>query len=762
LNRLRFVFAVVVLGGGFPGACRLPAAEPAPVSYANEVVPLLRRYCTHCHGGDRPKANLALDRHADEAAARRDRTTWEKVQRSLRAGDMPPAGSKQPTAAERDLLRRFLGGQLTAGPRDPGRVTLRRLNRTEYNNTIRDLLGVDLQPAEDFPPDDIGYGFDTIGDVLSLAPVLMERYLAAAERVVAAALGEEGVTTSAYRFQPTELRPPCKPGDLARGFRAVPAGGELVLPPVPSPRACDYVVRVRAHGPGGEAVRLALHLDGRTVRVVDVKADAAQPRVHEFRVRLEEGPHTLGLRHEGRGPEPQSPSRSLFVQLVEVEPLLAGAARPVPRPPTYVRLMTCQPGQGLSKDDCARRVLGAFARRAFRRPVLPGEVERLVGLVHRAEQAGESFEKGIALALQAVLVSPHFLFRVERDPPPGVAAHLLSEHELATRLSYFLWSTTPDDELAGLADRGQLRGRLEDQVRRLLRDPRSKALAENFGGQWLEIRNLTARTPDTGMFPQFTPALRSAMVREAELFVGAVIAEERSIFDLLDADFTYVDETLARHYGIPGVRGPEFRRVPPPGGGRGGVLTLAAVLTVTSNPTRTSPVKRGKWILENLLNSPPPPPPPDAGELRDDAQAVGSGSLRQRLEQHRTRTECASCHARMDPLGFGLENFDAVGAWREREGKFAIDPSGSLPTGETFRGPAELKKLLRGRGPAFRRCLTEKLLTYALGRGLEASDGVAVETILRALEKDGDQFSKLVLELVKSDPFQMRRGPGQK
>jgi hypothetical protein len=757
LNPLRFIFAIVVLGGVFPGACHLPAAEPAPVSYANEVVPLLRQYCTHCHGGDRPKANLALDRHVDEAAARGDRATWEKVRRSLQAGDMPPAGSKRPTDAERDRLLRFLDGQLNAGPRDPGRVTLRRLNRTEYNNTIRDLLGVDLQPADDFPPDDIGYGFDTIGDVLSLAPVRMERYLAAAERVVAAALGEEGVSTSAHRFQPMELRPACKPGDLARGFRAIPVGGEVVLPPVPSPRACDYVVRVRAHGPGGDPVRLALRLDGRTVREVDVKADAGQPRVHEFRVRLEEGPHTVALRHEGR-----TPGRALFLQLVEVEPLLAGAARPVPRPPTYARIMTCQPGPGLSKDDCARRVLGAFARRAFRRPILPGEVERLVGLVHRAEQTGESFEKGVALALQAVLVSPHFLFRVERDPPPGVAAHLLSEHELATRLSYFLWSTMPDDQLAGLADQGQLRRNLEAQVRRLLRDPRSRALAENFGGQWLEIRNLKARTPDAGMFPRFTPALRNAMVRESELFVGAVIADDRSIFDLLDGDFTYVDETLARHYGLAGVSGPEFRRVQLPAGGRGGVLTLAAVLTVTSNPTRTSPVKRGKWILENLLNSPPPPPPPDAGELRDDAQAILSGSLRQRLEQHRTRTDCASCHARMDPLGFGLENFDAVGAWREQDGKFAIDSSGSLPTGETFRGPAELKKILRGRGSAFSRCLTEKLLTYALGRGLGPADGAAVDAIVRTLEKEGHQFSKLVLELVKSHAFQMRRGPERK
>jgi hypothetical protein len=393
--------------------------------------------------------------------------------------------------------------------------------------------------------------------------------------------------------------------------------------------------------------------------------------------------------------------------------------------------------------------------------VSPEEVNRLLALFRVAESQGDSFDNGIALALQAILTSPHFIFRVERDRGPNrLLPHLINEFELATRLSYFLWSSMPDEELLALAGQSALRkpGNLEKQVRRMLNDAKARALVENFAGQWLQLRNLRNVAPDPGLFPAFDEALRSAMLKETELFFESVLKEDRSILDFLTADYTFVNERLARHYGIPGVQGDQFRRVSLTGSPRGGVLTQASVLTVTSNPTRTSPVKRGKWILENILGTPPPPPPPGAGELSEDKKVVLSGTLRQRMEQHRANPNCATCHQRMDPLGFGFENFDAIGAWRERDGQFSIDSSGVLPSGQSFKGPGELKAILKSQREAFARCLSEKMLTYALGRGLEPYDKCTVEQLAGILAKNNYKFSNLVVEIVKSDPFQMRRG----
>jgi hypothetical protein len=752
-----------------PARAESPAApgnSRPTISFTRQVVPLLNQYCIGCHGGDKPRAGVALDRYKDDTAAATDDPTWEKVQKALRDGAMPPAKKKQPTSAERDLLAAFVDQQRTAGAakRDPGRVTLRRLNRTEYNNTIRDLAGLSFHPADDFPADDVGYGFDNIGDVLSVSPVLLERYLAAAERIMGEAL-REGRSDS-RRFPTAQMQPAAKPEELVDGFRRIALGGEVASGPFEVTRAGDFILRLRAYGPEGpSSPRLVLRLDGKDVRGFDVRAVSARPQVYEARAHLDAGPHAITLVHDSKNTDARPMGRDLFLQVVEVEgPIGREAEAPVEpavTPGVYQRLMICRPGPGLNKDDCARKILSAFARRAYRRPVAADEVERLVGLVQRSEQNGETFDKGIRLALEAVLVSPHFLFRVERDPDVTASAtpHPISEHELATRLSYFLWSSMPDEELFALADRGALRQNLEAQVRRMLRDGKARALAENFAPQWLETRNLRALAPDRNLFPKFNDALRAAMMREAELFFGAVVEEDRNILDFLDADFTFVNETLAAHYGIKDVKGPEFRRVRLEDGQRGGVLTLGAVLTVTSNPTRTSPVKRGKWILENILNAPPPPPPPGTGELTEEKPALQSASLRQRMELHRSKAECAGCHARLDPLGFGFENFDAVGAWRTRDGKFAVDPSGILPGGETFQGPGELKKILRGRSEAFGRCLAEKLLTYALGRGVEAADRRAVDEMIQALARDHYRFSTLVLEMVKSDPFQLRRGP---
>jgi hypothetical protein len=422
--------------------------------------------------------------------------------------------------------------------------------------------------------------------------------------------------------------------------------------------------------------------------------------------------------------------------------------------------MAHQPG--LPPREAAREILTRFATRAFRRPVKPEEVDRCLALYDAAEKKGQRFEVRVRAALYHVLVSPHFLFRGEFDPPgalPGTT-YAISEYELASRLSYFLWNSMPDDELFSLAEKGQLRHNLAGQVQRMVKDPRSASFLHGFAEQWLTLGKLDLASPDPKLFPGFTPALRQAMTQESVLFFEALVREDRTVLDLLDADFTFVNETLARHYGIPGVTGKEFVRVslPPQ---RRGILTQASLLTLASNATRTSPVKRGKFVLEQLLNAPPPPPPPelDIPELEDQKQL--KGTLRQQMEQHREKAICASCHQRMDPIGFAFENFDAVGAWRDRDGEAAIDASGVLPDGRKFEGPAGLRAILREDKDVFVRCVAERMLTYALGRGLESYDRRAVNHIVEAMGKENDRFSSLLIEIVNCDAFQKRTTPGE-
>jgi hypothetical protein len=415
--------------------------------------------------------------------------------------------------------------------------------------------------------------------------------------------------------------------------------------------------------------------------------------------------------------------------------------------------------------------MGKLARRAYRRPVTPDEVERLARYIDMAQKDGDSFERGVQIAIQAMLVSPHFLFRIERDAVPlkiqsnakaRVAARKLNDFELASRLSYFLWSSMPDDSLMWWADKGKLSEpqHLLHQVRRMLKDPKAGALAGNFAMQWLELRRLNDFMPDPELFPSFTPELRAAMQTETVKFCEEIIRQDRSIIDFLDAKFTYVNEPLAKHYGIPNIKGPEFKRVVFTGqqaSQRGGLLTQASVLTVTSNPTRTSPVKRGKWVLEQVLGAAPPPPPPDVPDLSEDKKIISGATMRQRMVQHREDPGCASCHARMDPIGFGLENYDAIGAWRTQEGKFPVDASGELAGGYKFNGAAELKTVLKSRNGEFARCLAEKMLTYSLGRGLERSDKPTVDAITKSVATDGYRFSALVLAVVQSEPFRNKR-----
>ena len=515
--------------------------------------------------------------------------------------------------------------------------------------------------------------------------------------------------------------------------------------------------------------RLAASLDGQQVKTFDVAADKYEQGTHDFRLEVPAGEHRLSAeflsqRLEGipRIEDPKDPykgERKLFVDNFII--LGPRNVKPPVLTESHKRIMICGEAEGSYQPECAREILSKLARRAYRRPLRDGEVDSLLGLVKLADKEGDTFAQGIQLALKAILVSPHFLFRIERDPDldnPD-ARHEIRQHELATRLSYFLWSSMPDEELFQAAEEGTLRDprKLESQIRRMLEDPKSYALVENFAGQWSQLRNLESISPDPDRFPEFDEELRTAMRRETELFFESIMREDRSIVDFLDARFTFLNERLARHYGIEGVKGDEFRRIALEDERRGGVLTQASVLTVSSYPTRTSPVIRGKWLLENIFGAPPPDPPPGGPPL-DEAKVGLNGTLREQLEQHRANPTCAVCHAKIDPLGFGFENYDAIGAWRTHYGKFPIDASGTLPGGESFSGPSELRAILTAKKRDFARCLTEKMLTYALGRGLEGYDKPTVEAIVRRLEADEFRFSRLVVEIANSMPFRMRRG----
>ncbi len=746
------------------GSSSLPVPD---VSYEKQVVPLLKKYCFQCHAGAKAKSDLPLDEYQAEPAALKKRDIWEKVQDNLESAAMPPEGKPQPTDAERQLILNWIDVHALktncSGEPDPGRVTIRRLNRVEYTNTIRDLTGVEFTGAEDFPSDDVGYGFDNIGDVLSLPPLLLERYLAAAETIASRAINSGDPSQApSQRFAAAKMQHTSggKQGESAHNLNS---SGE-VFSEIDFAKPGEYLLRARAYGQqaGPEPARMGFRLDNAQVHVADVTAIDKAPGVYEKQVQIEAGKHRVALAFLNdfydEKADPKQRDRNLVVESLEVLGPLG--IDPVALPESHRRIIFCQPGEKTSAD-CARLILRAFASRAFRRPANDDEVERLVRLVALAEKEGDRFERGIQLAVQAVLVSPQFLFRVELDPQSSDphAVRVLNDYELASRMSYFLWSTMPDDELLQHARQGTLRKgtNLEAEIRRMLGDPRSRALVENFAGQWLQLRNLKNLTPDKVLFPEFDEPLRAAMKTETELFFTEIIREDRNVLDLLDADFSFVNARLAKHYGMPGVEGDQFRRVALDSAQRGGLLGQAAILAVTSNPTRTSPVKRGKWILENLLGAPPPPPPPGVPELNEEKDKVLTGSLRQRMEQHRENPSCAACHQRMDPLGFGLENYDAVGAWRTADGNFPIDPAGVLPGGRSFKSPAELRAILKSMPVEFRRCLAEKLLTYALGRGVEYYDKCAIDHILSGMDRRQNKFSALVLEIVNSDPFQKRR-----
>jgi hypothetical protein len=743
-------------------------AAPKPVNYSEHVTPLLKQYCFDCHGNGKSKGDLALDKWKDEKEALADRKTWQRVMEMIQGHEMPPKKKAQPAEKERDTIVAWVETAALktdcANP-DPGRVTIRRLNRTEYNNTIRDLLGVDFQPADDFPVDDSGYGFDNIGDALSMPPILIEKYLAAAEKIVDAALGRTKSRKQRFAVDELEVGYNAKRrGDGWVTLNSIEEDDVAVAQTVPVPG--EYIVRVRAYArqETTNTINLTFMLDKTPVESVSVETNQSAPKVYETKMTIPGGKHRVRavVRRNKEGlSEAQAlnwksgreQKGAVSVKWLEIEgPLTASTSE------TRKRLIPRDPPRGKERQF-ARGILDNFARRAFRRPVTKQEVDRLVSLAEQAWKRGEKFEDGLALALQATLVSPHFLYRGELQPEPDnpKSVHPVNEYALASRLSYFLWSTMPDEELFRHAERRTLRKNLDAQVRRMLNDPKSRALVDNFAGQWLQLRNVATMSPDPKTFKNFDEPLREAMQRETELFFEHIMREDRTVLDFLNADYTFANERLSNHYGLATVKGPDFRRVSLEGTPRRGILTHGSILALTSNPTRTSPVKRGKWVLDNLLNAPPPPPPPDVPELKEGKEL--KGTLRERMEQHRSDALCASCHARMDPIGFAFEHFDGIGAWREQDAGEKVDASGELLTGEEFKDHSELIDILAAqKRDQFVRALADKVLTYALGRGLEYYDKCALDEITTRLAKNDYRFSELVLGVVKSTPFQKLRG----
>jgi hypothetical protein len=688
----------------------------------------------------------------------------------------PPA---EASAAFVKTLEGALDRAAAAHP-NPGRPAIHRLNRSEYSDAVRDILALDIHAGDLLPVDDSGYGFDNIADVLSVSPVLLERYMSAARRVARLAVGDLATKPSAEEYTPNRM-----PGTRQRNERLsdeLPfdsAGGIVVHHYFPLD--AEYSIRIKfpspAEGQAGrsEELRMPIKAGLRTLGVTFLR-ESGKPEV--------EAP-AGGRRGAGGPPPPPSPPTEVDVRLDGAsikrfrvpaaggsfpnldKVIVAGPYNPTGRGDTASRerIFSCRPASPAEEQSCASTILTSLAHRAFRRPVTPADVRPLLAFYSTGRQEGD-FDHGIEKALRALLVSPDFLFRVEHDPKGTAAGAVfrISDLELASRLSFFLWSSVPDDELLKVAEQGKLKepATLDAQVRRMLSDPRSDTMVRNFAGQWLSLRNLAVSKPDPDLFPEYDESLERSFGEETELFFGHLLREDRSALELLDANYSFLNQRLAEHYRIPNVYGAQFRQVAFTDPNRGGLLGQGSILTVTSYPNRTSVVQRGKWVLETLLGTPPPPPPPDIPDLKPEGKDGRQLTAREQMNQHRANPICASCHARMDPIGFAMENYDAVGRWRGKDAGSPIDASGVLPDGTKFTGPAELKKALAGpHSDEFLDTFAEKLLTYALGRGLEYYDKPAVRSITREAARSDYRMSALVTAIVHSTPFQMRRTPVQ-
>jgi hypothetical protein len=812
MNRLLITAGVTILWAAFP----------APPAFGQRA--LLNQYCVTCHSDKLKTGELTLEKlDLDHVAA--DAETWEKVVRKVRTGMMPPAGARRPERTELDQFAVGLEASLdrAAGEHlNPGVTALHRLNRTEYANAIRDLIGVEIDPALYLPPDDSSNGFDNLAEALGISPALMERYVSASAKIARVAVGDPGISPLATTFK---VRGDLTQTDTIEGLPPGTRGGILIHHTFPLDGEYDFKLSLLKEGfgpifagqTGGEQLEVSVNgervklfkLDAvpfyymrrsgtaqagyapATAPAAPAKTSAAiepgNPPVEErvamtqnahleLRLRMKAGPQTIAVTFLKRTSaavddvvdRPLASTRDLNVgvqygytsvpHLASVDIVGPYKATGPGDTASRRRIFICRPAAGSDEIPCARQIISTLARRAYRRPVTDRDTEPLLGFYQSARNKG-SFDQGIEMALRRILADPEFVFRPERDPAdvPAGGSYRISDVELASRLSFFLWSSIPDDELLDLASQGKLKDAsvLAHQTRRMLQDARAHSLVTNFAGQWLYLRELKNSIPDSNSYPDFDDNLRQAFQRETELLFQSVIGEDRNVFDLLNADYTFVNERLARHYGIPNVYGNDFRRVPAPEARRG-LLGQGSMLLVTSNANRTSPVQRGKWILENILASPPPLPPPNVPPLKENAAGAGGQSVRERMEEHRNNAVCAACHKIMDPIGLALENFDGVGQWRDDDEGKRIDPAGTLVDGTKVDGPATLRKAIVGYGDVFARTVTEKLLTYGVGRELHYYDMPVVRTITHQSAGNNYRFSSLILGIVNSAPFQMR------
>jgi hypothetical protein len=789
--------------------CAARAQQPTGNAQA-----VINQYCVTCHNSKLKTAGLEFDKldlHRTDANAE----TWEKVVRKLRAGMMPPAGAPRPDRRVLDALAGAVENELdraTAANPNPGRAPLHRMNRGEYANAIRDMLAVDVDATTLLPADDSSNGFDNIADVLGISPALLERYVSAAAKISRLAVGDPETAPLDVTYT---VRGDLSQTETLDGLPPGTRGGTVIRHNFPLDG--EYQIKLslmklsfgQVFGEGAEGQELEVTLNGERVKLYrlgevpmffmrakpgaspppaplsdpavnpSIERVKMTPDIHlEFKLNAKAGPQTIGVAflqksYAANEDLVHRPGASTFDPNIGMQygydtvPHLARVDITGPYhatgpgdTPSRKRIFVCHPGTAADEIPCARQILSSLVRRAFRRAPADSDLESLLSFYQKERNRGASFEGGIEIALRRILADPEFVFRFE-PPPANVAAgqpYRISDTELASRLSFFLWSSIPDEELLNLAIQGKLHqpAVLERETRRMLADDRATALGANFAGQWLYLRDLKSSNPDGREFPDFDDNLRQAFQRETEMLFESVVHEDRSVLDLLNADYTFVNERLAKHYGIPGIYGPDFRRVPVPSDARRGLLGQGSMLLVTSNANRTSPVQRGKWILQNLLGSPPPLPPPNVPPLKESAEVARPTSVRERMEQHRSNPVCAGCHKIMDPIGLALENFDGVGQWRDMDSGITIDAAGQLVDGTRVDGPSSLRQALLNRPDAFVGTITEKLLMYAVGRETKYYDMPVVRTIMRDAAGDHYRFSELVLGIVKSAPFQMR------
>ena len=727
--------------------------------FTQTIRPMLEQHCGDCHWGDDSDADLNLESFVTLDQILNGRDKWKKVLLRVAAKEMPPAESDPIPDANHQQLMDWLDEMMNSvdcTDINPGRVTIRRLNRVEYRNTVKDLIGVDYVPSTTFPGDDVGYGFDNIADVLSLPPILMEKYLQAAEEISFEAINDLSDVPFLTSVSPKDFKRDRKETFLADSA-SIMVTNTTIGNAIKFDKPGRYKFYVEACGDqaGDEPCKMGISLDGNRPQTIFVREKKGDYKDYEFQFEVKSaGSKRLKIAflndfYDTSGPKPKD--RNLVIGQVRISGPIGEKSD------TYKAIINVpDPKNEAHAKAAAKKILLRLASRAYRRPISKDELQRLLDLYQSSRNDGNAFDASIRFTLQAILVSPHFLYKVEAPVEKG-QTRKLNDFELATNLSYFLWSTMPDDELFQLAMKGKLSDpdKYEKQVKRMVADRRSLALVQNFASQWLHLRSLARMEPDPELFPGVDKKLRSDMVTETKLLVAEVIANDGKITDLLKAPYTFINGPLAKHYGIEGIEGKRFQKVSTVGTGRLGLLTHASVLTLTSNPNRTSPVKRGKWIMENLLGETPPPPDPDAMQLEDQAELTGT--LRQRMEQHRANPNCAVCHKVMDELGFALEHYDPVGRYRETEDGNEIDPRGELPNGTKFIGPDELQRMIRTEmREKFIRCVTEKMLIYSLGRGLEYYDECTVDAIMAEVGKSEYRFSSLILAITQSEPFLSR------